>query len=226
MGRPVPKRAVGPALFFDFDNTITVGDILDRVIERYSASEAWREWEIEWQAGRMSTPECLYRQIGDLRVSREELRAFMSEVDIDPAFPRIVAWAAAKGVDLRILSDNFLPFIHAILDRHGLPEVPVVANELVFAAGRIEARFPFRDPACTRCAHCKAQHLRAAEDRPRIFVGDGLSDVCPALVAEVVFAKDSLATDLGRRGVPYRPYRALDEVLHYLEEHHGGPLPR
>ena len=210
----------GPALFFDFDNTVTVGDVLDRVIEQYSASEAWRDWEAEWQVGRMSTSECLHRQLGNLRVSPEELHRFMSTVDIDPAFPRIVAWAAANGAELRILSDNFSPLIHAILDHQGLNNVPVFANEFDFRVGRFEARFPFRDPACARCAHCKAQHLRVAQSRPRIFVGDGLSDVCAALVADVVFAKDSLAADLERRGLPYRPYRALDDVLRYLNQDH------
>ena len=218
----MPSLPTGPALFFDFDNTITLGDVLDRVIERYSASEAWRDWEAEWQAGRMNTPECLRRQLGDLRVSPEDLHRFMSNVDIDPAFPSIVAWAAANGADLRILSDNFSPLIHAILDHQGLNTLPVFANEFDFTAGRLEARFPFRDPACARCAHCKAQHLRVAERRPRIYVGDGLSDVCPSLVAEVVFAKDSLAAELERRGVPFRPYRALDDVLRYLNEHHRG----
>jgi 2-hydroxy-3-keto-5-methylthiopentenyl-1-phosphate phosphatase len=221
----MPNHAAEPAIFLDFDNTVTVGDVLDRVIERYSASEAWRDWEREWQAGRMSTPECLDRQIGDLRVSPEELNRFMSEVEIDPGFARMLAWATARGAELSILSDNFSSLINAILDHQGMPTVPVIANDLVFRAGRLSARFPFRDPACPRCAHCKAQHLRAVAGRFRIYVGDGLSDVCPSLVADIVFAKHSLAAELSRRGVPYRPYRALDDVLRYLKEHHGSPLP-
>jgi 2-hydroxy-3-keto-5-methylthiopentenyl-1-phosphate phosphatase len=225
IGRIMDSGMGGPALFFDFDNTVTVGDVLDRVIERYSVSDAWREWEAEWQAGRMSTPECLRRQVGDLNVSPEELRRLMLEVDIDPAFPRIAAWAAARGAALSVLSDNFSLLVHAILDRKGLSAVAVFANELVWAAGRLEARFPYLDPACPRCAHCKAQHLRAARGRPRIYVGDGLSDVCPSLVADVVFAKDSLAADLARRGVPFLPFHTLDDVLRYLELHHGAALP-
>src|SRR5260370_16669217 len=121
----MPRRPPGPALFLDFANTITLGDVLDRVIERSSASEVWRDWEAEWQAGRMSTPECLRRQLGDLRVSPEELYRFMSNVDIDPPFPLIVGWAAANGADLRILSDNFSPLIPPIPDHQALTTLPL-----------------------------------------------------------------------------------------------------
>ena len=206
-----------PALFFDFDNTVTRGDVLDRVIERFSVSEAWREWETLWQQGRMSTVECLTRQVGGLRVAPEVLFAFLEHVEIDPHFARIVAWASEHGTPLRILSDNFKPLIEAILDRHGLRTVAVIANELAFDRDRLEPRFPWRDPACTRCAHCKARHLRVSAARPRVFVGDGLSDLCPSLVAEEVFAKDSLAETLSRRRIAFRGYKALDEVLAWLE---------
>lgn len=210
-----------PLLYFDFDNTITVGDVLDRVIARYSASESWREWEAQWQAGTMTTRECLRRQVGDLRATREELLRFMAEVTIDPAFAAIVAWAARHGVELAILSDNFTPLIAEILRRHRLESVPVFANALTFEGDRPEAHFPFHDPACPRCAHCKAQHLRARAGSVRLFVGDGLSDVCGALAADIVFAKDSLAAELKKRGVAFHGYESLGDVLRFLEVHHG-----
>jgi 2-hydroxy-3-keto-5-methylthiopentenyl-1-phosphate phosphatase len=216
-------RPFAPALFFDFDNTITLGDVLDAVIERFSVNEAWREWETEWKEGRMSTPECLRRQLGNLRVSRGELDAFMSGVDVDQAFRRIVTWAETQGAELCVLSDNFTPFIRAILEHQGLRKICVFANEFDEIDGIFHARFPFSDPSCARCAHCKAQHLRARQGRQRIFVGDGLSDVCAALVADVVFAKDSLATTLLQRDVHFLPYRNLDDVLTYLEGFRGVP---
>src|SRR5262249_17004221 len=62
-----------PVLFLDFDNTITVGDVLDGIIERFSPDAAWRGWEDEWRAGRLSAADCLSRQVGALRVTREAL---------------------------------------------------------------------------------------------------------------------------------------------------------
>jgi len=161
--------------------------------------------------------ECLTRQVRGLRVAPDVLFAFLEHVEIDPHFARIVAWASRHGTPLQILSDNFKPLIEAILDRHGLQMVTVAANDLAFDGDRLEPSFPWRDPACARCAHCKAQHLRTNAARPRIFVGDGLSDVCPSLVAEEVFAKDSLAETLSRRRIAFRSYAALDEVLAWLE---------
>jgi 2,3-diketo-5-methylthio-1-phosphopentane phosphatase len=222
MSTPVIK----PILFFDFDNTVTQGDVLDAVLERYSETDAWREWETDWQEGRISTRECLLRQVGNLRVSSDELLRYVAGVRIDPDFARIVDWAARNAVELTIVSDNFSSLVRKILFYAGLHAVPVYANELTFSGDRPEAHFPFTDVACPRCAHCKAQHLRPRGERTRIFVGDGLSDVCPALVADVVFAKDSLAAELARRGLPFRPFRSLADVYQHLQVNYGSQMDR
>ena len=199
---------------------------MDTVIERFSVTTAWREWEAAWQEGRMTTLDCLRRQIGDLRVTSAELLRFVSSVTIDPAFAEIVAWAARNQVDLTIVSDNFSLLIHEILRCSGLPPIPVFANELTFRDDQPEAHFPLRDPACARCAHCKAQHLHGIAGRPRIYVGDGLSDVCPALVADIVFAKDSLAAEMTRRGLPFRPFRSLSDVQEFLQGEYASASAR
>src|SRR3954451_20118904 len=58
--RKLPHK---PALFFDFDNTLTQGDLLDELIERYSPTEEWRDWEHAWAAGALPARECLRLQI-------------------------------------------------------------------------------------------------------------------------------------------------------------------
>jgi HAD superfamily phosphoserine phosphatase-like hydrolase len=220
----MPRDARRLALFFDFDNTITEGDVLDRVIERYSVNGDWHECEELWQAGRMTSAECLHRQVAGLRVLPEELDRFAASFEIDPYFERIVRWSERTGATLQVLSDNFRPLIAAILERHDLGHVPVFANELVFSGDQPEARFPWRDPACPRCAHCKASHVRAVNDGITLYVGDGLSDICPSLAADIVFAKESLAADLERRGVAFHRFRALDDVLAFLETLHVAHL--
>jgi len=49
----MPRSLLKPVLFFDFDNTLMEGDILDQLIEKYSPNEAWRDWENAWAQGHL-----------------------------------------------------------------------------------------------------------------------------------------------------------------------------
>jgi len=208
-----------PALFFDFDNTITDGDLLDSLIEAYSPNEAWRDWEQAWAEGRIVARECLRLQVENLRVSRETLLEHLSRVRIDPAFAGIVAWARRNDAPLSIVSDSFVPLIEQVLRSNGIEDVPIFANELEFGAGgRLTPRFPFHDPAVPRSANAKARHLAPYRGRRTIvFAGDGHSDLDAALSADVVFAKAALAEDLGARGARFHRFATLTPVLSFLD---------
>src|SRR5262245_13134789 len=106
-------------LLFDFDNTITRGDLLDAVIERFSRDRSWVEWEKAWREGELSAPECLRLQMGNLAASRAEILAFAADADIDPAFPEICAGAARAGIPVVVVSDSFTDIILAVLSCHG-----------------------------------------------------------------------------------------------------------
>ena len=205
-----------PVLFFDFDNTITCGDVLDRIIERFSISDDWRQCEDAWVRGEISTAQCLDRQVAGIRASEAELLEFVADFQIDPHFATIVEWAANERVDLIVVSDNFSSLIHEILSRHGLSGQTVAANELTFSGNQPKAHFPFRSNTCGRCAHCKVEHFKRFPGRRKIYVGDGLSDVCPALAADVVFAKDSLAAYLASHGVAFTEFVSLEIVANFV----------
>src|SRR5262245_29348999 len=208
-----------PILFFDFDNTLTEGDILDEVIETYSESESWRDWEHAWRMGKLPACECLRLQIEGLRVSPEQLFKRLSQVRIDPAFADIVAWAWPRGIEVNIVSDNFRPLIQHILSNNGVGPVPVFANELQFAAGdRLIPSFPYHDAASSWSANAKARHLSAYRTYHQVILaGDGLSDIDAALAAAVVVAKHTLARELESRGVSFYPFDTLEPVLAFLE---------
>ena len=203
-------------LFIDFDNTISLGDVLDGVIEKFSRTTEWQHWQTEWSEGRISTLECLQRQMGGLEVDEATLLQYVRRVQIDPDFVRLQDWAAATGTELLIVSDNFAPILNEILRHHQILAPPVYANALAFAEGGIIPSFPYRSPDCPRCAHCKATHFARYGGYRTIYVGDGLSDTCPAMRADLVFAKDSLAAYLRAHGKAYTPFRNLGEVVDLL----------
>jgi 2-hydroxy-3-keto-5-methylthiopentenyl-1-phosphate phosphatase len=61
--------------------------------------------------------------------------------------------------------------------------------------------FPHADRNCWRCANCKKKQLSSPENKGKmlIYIGDGLSDLCPASHADLVFAKGSLLKQLHLR---------------------------
>jgi 2,3-diketo-5-methylthio-1-phosphopentane phosphatase len=217
----MPKSLLKPVLFFDFDNTLTDGDILDQVIEKFSPDEKWRDWENAWEAGHLRARECLRLQVENLRVGRDDLFAHLSRVRVDPAFAKIVEWAHSRGLGVNIVSDSFLPLIRHILLNNGIDVVPIFANDLRFSGDRLVPSFPFYDPACARSANAKARHLVPFRDHRIIFAGDGHSDLDAALAADVVFAKSTLARELDALQVAYRSFENLDPVLNYLRTEVG-----
>jgi 2-hydroxy-3-keto-5-methylthiopentenyl-1-phosphate phosphatase len=206
-----------PVLAFDFDNTLTDGDVLDEVVEKFSPNEDWKVWEREWFEGRLPARECLRLQVENLRVSRERLFEHLLSVRVDPAFGGILAWARARRIEVLIVSDSFLPLIERILANNDIGGVPVYANGLEFSGDRMRVSFPFHDPAFPRSANAKAKHLAPYVDNTIIFAGDGRSDLDAAMASDIVFAKDSLAKELTARGEPFHAFTTLEPMLAFLK---------
>ncbi|HEX7383522.1 MAG TPA: MtnX-like HAD-IB family phosphatase [Burkholderiaceae bacterium] len=219
----MPRHLLKPALFFDFDNTLTSGDVLDRVIETFSPNEEWRDWEEAWEHGRLSARECLRRQVENLRVRREELFDYLLQVRVDPAFAEIVEWARGRRIEVTIVSDSFAPLIDHILGNNGIEGVHVYANDLVFSGNHLVPAFPYAEPACRRSANAKARHLQPYHrDHCLVFAGDGHSDLDAALAADLIFAKSTLAKELADRRVGFCPFETLEPVLGRLRADFGG----
>ena len=219
----MPRRALAPALFFDFDNTLTAGDVLDCIIEAFSPDESWRDWEEAWEHGRLSARECLRRQVENLRVSRETLFEYLRQVRVDPAFPAIVDWARARRIEVSIVSDSFVPFIEHILGNNGVQGVRIYANDLAFSGDRLYPAFPYADPTCMRSANAKARHMQPHRgNRHLVFAGDGHSDLDAALAADLIFAKSTLARELEERRVGFLPFDTLEPVLARLQVEFSG----
>jgi len=181
-------------VFFDFDNTITMSDVVDDIIAKFSINQEWVALENSWKRGEIGSRICLAKQFESVRVTKSELVRYLSLVRIDPHFESFLAMLKREGIKPVILSDNFTFVIETILHNNGIDGVKVYANELKFSGDRLIASFPYSDKNCGKCAHCKKKSLlgKNVRDNVIIYIGDGMSDVCPCRHADIVFAKDDL----------------------------------
>jgi 2-hydroxy-3-keto-5-methylthiopentenyl-1-phosphate phosphatase len=56
------------------------------------------------------------------------------------------------------------------------------------------------------------------QDKISIYIGDGLSDTCPAQYADLIFAKGSLARHLEKKRVSYKRFKDFSTIYKYLKE--------
>ncbi len=213
-----PSNGTGFRVFIDFDNTISVGDVLDGVIEQFATDGSWRTLEAAWEAGSIGARECLDGQMRGLRATWPDLTRHLDQVALDPGFAALREVLRREQIELTVVSDNFDLLIEHVLRRHGLTGVAFRANHLRCAGDRLIPSFPFGNPDCKDCAHCKRIHFLPPNDDGRsvIYIGDGRSDLCPARHADIVFAKDSLLAGLRREGIACIEFTGLADVARAL----------
>ena len=216
------KKRIDPAksiIFFDFDNTITKFDVIDDMLERFSSDDKWLALEKEWKAGKIGSRKCLDGQIRGMRVTRKELDRYLRTIKLDPSFKKILKLCKSKNIKNIILSDNFRYIISRILKNNGISGLDVYCNSLRVGNGKLTPAFPYPGKRCGNCAHCKTSNLIAniGKSTAAVYVGDGLSDLCPSRRADLVFAKSTLKKRLKAEKVPHIPFDSLEDVYKYLE---------
>ncbi len=215
MGKIDPPTTV----FFDFDNTITASDVLDDLLRRFSRDDAWQRLEKKWAQGKINAKDCLMGQINGLRISKQSMDDYLPTVALDPSFAQLLAVLNSRGFETAILSDNFDYLVRGILRCHGIRRLKVYANKIAFSNDRLIPRFPYQNRLCPHCAHCKGQTmlLHREPNSIAVFLGDGLSDICAARRADIVFAKDGLLDYLRSNDLPHIPFQKLSDVMGYFE---------
>lgn len=216
------------ALVVDFDGTACQQDVSEELLEAFG-DPSWPAFDDAVDRGEMGLREAAGHQAAMLSGSRDELLAYALEhAELDPTFPRFVAWAEGRGLPLALVSDGFAFYIRPMLEAAGLGHLEVVTNELAFGNGSPQLRHPNGHPECVGCGTCKmlaVQRFQASHG-PVAFVGEGQSDRYGALYADVVFAKLALVPICEADGVPYLPWEDFDDVVRSLEalERLPGPV--
>jgi len=212
-------------LFLDFDGTITRRDAVDVILEAYADPE-WLRFESEWREGRLGSRDCLRAQMGLVRASRGQLDTLLDEIEIDEGLIALLELCAAHNIPAHIISDGFDYCIRRILWRasrrvHALLRGSRVCASQLEARGQLwRTAFPFFQQTCGHgCATCKPAVMRLLNptNAPVLFVGDGLSDRYAVDSADLVFAKNGLATYCNENGIEHASFTNLNDVAAHLD---------
>ncbi len=211
-------------VFCDFDGTVTTRDVVLELLVAL-ADPSWMATESEWEAGRISSRECLAKQIPLIRGGWPAIERVLGTVTLDPTFAGFAAWCGSHEVPLIIVSDGLDQVIRWLLARGRIAVSAIWANHLeVHEDGTLSITFPHpsRGGDC-RAGLCKCQILEQAASC-RVVVGDGLSDLCWASQADHCFAKGRLLASCRAQQIPCRPFEDFTTMQRALTTLLANPL--
>jgi len=204
----------------DFDGTVSQTDIGYEILRKFSGDK-WEDIDRAYRRGVIGSMDAYKRIASFIHMPEEEVISYLEDVNsIDPHFAGIRRLCKERSIDLKIVSDGLDYYIRNILDRHGFSDIEFFSNRLVFLENsRIRIDFPGYNEKCGKCGNCKKRILeKHRQDYCRIiYVGDGYSDICPSVLADLVFGKDILYTSCREKGTHCIYYRNLGEVKEILE---------
>lgn len=207
------------AVLTDFDGTVTRTDVAEDILEAFAPREWWAIEE-EHRSRKIGTREAMVRQFALVHATRARMLRFVdANVQLDETFPAFVAYCQTRGMPLEIVSEGLDFYLRHLLDKWRIT-VPVRTNRTAFERGKVVISYPYADPTCNLCGTCKLHRLFELRTQGyRIaYIGDGHSDLCPAIEADVVFAKKELADLFREEEIDFIPFHTFADIQREIEQ--------
>lgn len=208
-------------IFCDFDGTITRKDSGDEFFRAFGQFETLHSALME---GKYSVKEYYTKICSTLQISSPEaIQSFSENCEIDAYFSQFLEFVNSKNWACAIVSDGFDAYIKPIMSRFEFNDMNISCNELKQDdnSGDWFPIFPNADERCTCfCASCKMKVVLGSShpDDLIVYIGDGLSDTCPVHVADMVFAKGSLASYCNQHGIVHHNWNSFFDILTVLKK--------
>jgi 2-hydroxy-3-keto-5-methylthiopentenyl-1-phosphate phosphatase len=203
----------------DFDGTLSVGDTVDAMLERF-ADDRWKVLEDEWLKGNITAIECMKQQLDLVEVDQVTLETFFRGIQLDASFIPFHKYISQFS-KVAIVSDGLDHAIDVATHNADIPAMPIYANKLTFKSNGVSISYPYRNPGCKAgngvCKCQIADQLSADVGGPVVLIGDGKSDYCLAKHADIVFAKGKLITHCEQENIPFRRFQTFAEVLEVVK---------
>lgn len=211
----------GPSwlILVDFDGTITARDadfvIADAARGPDAARSVYGPLAAAYERLEISLAAYFEGYLAGLGLGAAEIAAHIGVVPCRPGFPALVAACEARGWELRVVSEGLDAYIRPMLVTLGVGHLALSCNRLVDVGDGPRVLPPVDGEPCQRCLNCKGAHVRRAHAAGQrvVMVGNGASDLCAAHEADLVFARDTLATLCDAEVVPYVVWEDFDTVL-------------
>jgi 2-hydroxy-3-keto-5-methylthiopentenyl-1-phosphate phosphatase len=202
----------------DFDGTITEEDVSFMLLDAFAQGD-WRKWFQEYRDNKISVGEFNTRAFAMVKAGRKELlEVARSKVKLRAGLHELVAYCRSRGFRLVIVSNGLDFYIKSILKDVGLGDIEVYAAQTRFHRGRLKVQYIGPD-GTPLISDFKEAYIRAflRQGYRVIYVGNGPSDIAPAVLAHHIFARDGLLDCCREMNLKCTPFDDLNDIVTSLE---------
>lgn len=215
MNRFIDKQ---PIVFCDFDGTITENDNIIALMKQFDPP-GWSHIVDDVLARRRSIRDGVSHMFSLLPTSaRDEITAYaIEQARIRDGFAEFLQLCEDREIEFYVTSGGIDFFVYPILAPYSIPHERIFCNGSDFSGHTIRITWPHAcDEHCTNdCGMCKARIMRRfpADRYKRIVIGDSVTDVEAAKLADRVFARSHLSEHCREMNIPYTAYETFHDII-------------
>ena len=209
-----------PIIFCDFDGTITKSDNIISIMQHFAPPE-WEKVKDDILNQKVSIQEGVTTLFSLLPSSkRKEITDFISHsAEIREGFGQFITFVNNSGIKLYIVSGGIDFFVLPLLNGYVDKEI-VFCNESDFTGENINILWPHPcDQTCSNnCGCCKPSLIRrlASNENDIIVIGDSITDLQAAKIADKVIARDFLTEKCKELNINYESFETFYDVIEIL----------
>jgi 2-hydroxy-3-keto-5-methylthiopentenyl-1-phosphate phosphatase len=210
-----------PIIFCDFDGTITLSDNIVSIMKHFAPPE-WETLKDSVLNQTISIREGVGKMFSLLPSKlKEEIVQHVEKIGIFRAgFSEFVTFTKEQEIPLYIVSGGIDFFVYPILKDYMEKEY-IYCNASDFSNDTIDIIWPHAcDEYCSNdCGCCKPSILRQfdSEKYEKIVIGDSITDLQAAKLADRVYARDFLVDKCEELQIPYTPFENFMEIIQDLK---------
>jgi len=204
------------AFIIDFDGTITREDVGLSIIKNFAA-DGWLEIGQLWIDKKIGTAECGQKQCDLIKSTDKEVKDYVQSFEINSGFKELVDKIKNNSYKLMVASDGYNIYINEILKKNGFENLDIFCNNAHYDNGW-KLSFLNKNSECGLCGNCKRKLVEDLKSQGYkvYYIGDGYSDRCACVYADVIFAKSHLKKYCEEQKMTHFSFDTFYDVLDYI----------
>jgi 2-hydroxy-3-keto-5-methylthiopentenyl-1-phosphate phosphatase len=210
-------------IFCDFDGTITENDNIVAIMKHFNP-DGWEQIVKDIMDRKMSIQQGVGKMFALFPTDMEkEVKQFaVNNAVIRKGFSDLLSYSKEQDIDFLVTSGGIDFFVYPLLEPFAIDKDHIFCNGSDFSGETMRITWPHAcDEGCPnqQCGMCKTKIIRSYsnEHYHKILIGDSVTDLEGAKLADLVFARAHLIDLCKERDIATIPFEDFNDVIEYLK---------